>query len=76
MNSFIICEDSAYNDIILNMDNIAFIHPATRTAGLNCVHFDGNGVVELSEGSIDKLIDSIPVRDKPAKTVTVRTRLL
>nr|DAS29670.1 MAG TPA: hypothetical protein [Caudoviricetes sp.] len=25
---------------------------------------------------VDKLIDSIPVRDKPAKTVTVRTRLL
>ena len=32
--------------------------------------------IPLEEGSIDKLIDSIPVRDKPAKTVTVRTRLL
>lgn len=55
MTSFIICEDSAYNDVILNMDNIAFIHPATRTVGLNCVHFDGNGVVELSEQGMNTL---------------------
>jgi len=55
MTSFIICEDSAYNDIILNMDNIAFIHTATRTVGLNCVHFDGNGVVELSEQGMNTL---------------------
>lgn len=41
--------------IILNMDNIAFIHPATRTVGLNCVHFDGNGVVELSEQGMNTL---------------------
>ena len=55
MTSFIICEDSTYNDIILNMDNIAFIHPATRTVGLTCVHFDGNGVVELSEQRMNTL---------------------
>lgn len=55
MTSFIICEDSTYNDIILNMDNIAFIHPATRTIGLNCVHFDGNGVVELLEQGMNTL---------------------
>lgn len=59
MTSFIICEDSTYNDIILNMDNIAFIHPATRTVGLNCVHFDGNGVVELSEQGIDTLVNRV-----------------
>lgn len=55
MTSFIICEDMSYNDIILNMDNIAFIHPATRTVGLNCVHCDGNGVVELSEQGMNTL---------------------
>nr|DAX65149.1 MAG TPA: hypothetical protein [Caudoviricetes sp.] len=55
MTSFIICEDSAYNDIILNMDNIAFIHPATRTVGLTSIHFDGNGVVELSEQGMNTL---------------------
>lgn len=55
MTSFIICEDSAYNDIILNMDNIAFIHPATRTVGLTSIHFDGNGVLELSEQGMNTL---------------------
>lgn len=55
MTSFIICEDSAYNDIILNMDNIAFIHPATRTVGLTSIHFDGNGVMELSEQGMNTL---------------------
>lgn len=55
MTSFIICEDSTYNDIILNMDNIAFIHPATRTVGLTSIHFDGNGVLELSEQGMNTL---------------------
>lgn len=59
MTSFIICEDSTYNDIILNMDNIAFIHPATRTVGLNCVHFDGNGLVYLSKLGIDTLVNRV-----------------
>ena len=40
------------------------------------LYINSNGVVSLSEGSIDKLVDSIHVMDKPAKTVTVRTRLL
>ena len=43
---------------------------------LDMVDGSCNGVVSLSEGSIDKLVDSITVRDKPAKTVNVRTRLL
>lgn len=55
MTSFIICEDSEYNDVILNMDNIAFIHPATRTVGLTSIHFDGNGVMELSEQGMNTL---------------------
>lgn len=55
MNSFIVCEDSEYNDIILNMDNIAFIHPATRTVGITSIHFNGNGVVELSEQGMNTL---------------------
>lgn len=55
MTSFIICEDSTYNDIILNMDNIAFIHPATRMVGLTSIHFDGNGVMELSEQGMNTL---------------------
>lgn len=55
MTSFIICEDSTYNDVILNMDNIAFIHPATRTVGLTSIHFDGNGVMELSEQGMNTL---------------------
>lgn len=59
MTSFIICEDSTYNDIILNMDNIAFIHPVTRMVGLNCVNFSGNGVVELSEEGMNTLKYSI-----------------
>lgn len=54
MNSFIVCEDSEYNDVILNMDNIAFVHPATRTVGLTSIHFDGNGV-ELSEQGMNTL---------------------
>lgn len=59
MTSFIVCEDSEYNDVILNMDNIAFIHPATRTVGLTSIHFDGNGVVELSEQGINTLVHRI-----------------
>ena len=55
MTSFIVCEDSEYNDVILNMDNIAFIHPATRTVGLTSIHFDGNGVMELSEQGMNTL---------------------
>lgn len=55
MTSFIVCEDSEYNDVILNMDNITFIHPATRTVGLTSIHFDGNGVMELSDQGINTL---------------------
>lgn len=55
MTNFIVCEDSGYNDVILNMDNIAFIHPATRTVGLTSIHFDGNGVMELSEQGMKTL---------------------
>ena len=55
MTRFIICEDSTYNDVILNIDNIAFIHPATRTVGLTSIHFDGNGVMELSEQGMNTL---------------------
>ena len=54
--------------------------PDNTTWGTDC-KVVRNRLIELcdtskSEGSIDKLVDSIPVRDKPAKTVTVRTRLL
>lgn len=55
MTSFIVCEDSEYNDVILNMDNIAFVHPETRTVGLASIHFDGNGVMELSEQGMNTL---------------------
>lgn len=55
MTSFIVCEDSEYNDVILNMDNIAFIHPATRTVGLTNIHFDCNGCIELSEQGMNTL---------------------
>lgn len=37
------------------LTNIAFIHPATRTVGLTSIHFDGNGVIELSEQGMNTL---------------------
>ena len=77
MNSvFIKLESDIGDELYINMDKIVLIHRPSRTVCLDMVDGSGNGVVSLSEGSIDKLIDSIPVRDKPAKTVTVRTRLL
>lgn len=77
MNSiFIKVESDIGDELYINMDKIVLIHRPSRTVCLDMVDGSGNGVVSLSEGSIDKLIDSIPVRDKPAKTVTVRTRLL
>jgi hypothetical protein len=77
MNSvFIEVESNIGDELYINMDKIVLIHRHSRTVCLDMVDGSGNGVVSLSEGSIDKLIDSIPVRDKPAKTVTVRTRLL
>lgn len=77
MNSvFIELESDIGDELYINIDKIVLIHRPSRTVCLDMVDGSGNGVVSLSEGSIDKLIDSIPVRDKPAKTVTVRTRLL
>ena len=77
MNSvFIELESDIGDDLYINMDKIVLIHRPSRTVCLDMVDGSGNGVVSLSEDSIDNLVDSIPVRDKPAKTVTVRTRLL
>lgn len=77
MNSiFIKVESDIGDELYINMDKIVLIHRPSRTVCLDMVDGSGNGVVSLSEGSIDKLVDSISVRDKPAKTVTVRTRLL
>lgn len=77
MNSvFIEVESDIGDELYINMDKIVLIHRPSRTVCFDMIDGLGNGVVSLSEGSIDKLIDSIPVRDKPAKTVTVRTRLL
>lgn len=69
-----LCDTS--NMVELPLDKVVLIHRPSRTVCLDMVDGSDNGVVSLSEGSIDKLIDSIPVRDKPAKPVTVRTRLL
>lgn len=77
MNSvFIEVESDIGDELYINMDKIVLIHRPSRTVCLNMVDGSGNGVVSLSDSSIDKLVDSISVRDKPAKTVTVRTRLL
>lgn len=77
MNSvFIELESDICNELYINMDKIVLIHRPSRTVCLDMVDGSGNGVVSLSEGSIDKLVDSIHVMDKPAKTVTVRTRIL
>lgn len=69
-------ESDIGDELYINMDKIVLIHRPSRTVCLDMVDGSGNGVVSLSGGSIDKLVDSIPVRDKPAKPVTVRTRLL
>lgn len=77
MNSiFIEVESNIGDELYINMSKIVLIHRPSRTVCLDMVDGSGNGAISLSEGSIDKLIDSIPVRDRPAKTVTVRTRLL
>lgn len=77
MNSvFIEVESDIGDELYINMDKIVLIHRPNRTVCLDMVDGSGNGVVSLSEGSIDKLVDSISVRDKPAKTVTDRTRIL
>lgn len=77
MNSvFIEVESDIGDELYINMDKVVLIHRPSRTVCLAMVDGSGNGVVSLSEGSIDKLVDRITVRDKPAKTVTVRTRLL
>lgn len=57
-------------------ENDKVYHRPSRTVCLDMVDGSGNGVVSLSEASIDKLVDSIHVSDKPAKTVNVRTRIL
>lgn len=77
MNSvFIEVESNIGDELYINMDEVVLIHRPSRTVCLDMVDGSCNGVVSLSEASIDKLVDSITVRDKPAKTVTVRTRLL
>lgn len=77
MNSvFIEVESDIGDELYINMDKVVLIHRPSRTVCLDMVDGSGNGVVSLSDSSIDKLVDSISVRDKPAKTVTVRTRLL
>lgn len=77
MNSvFIELESDIGDELYINMYKIVLIHRPSRTVCLDMVDGAGNGVVSLSKGSIDKLVDSITVRDKPAKTVNVRTRLL
>lgn len=77
MNSvFIEVESNIGDELYINMDKIVLIHRPSRTVCLDMVDGSGNGVVSLSEASIDKLVDSIHVSDNPAKTVNVRTRLL
>lgn len=77
MNSiFIKVESDIGDELYINMDKIVLIHRPSRTVCLDMVDGSGNGVVSLSEDSIDKLVDNIHVMDKPAKTVPVRTRLL
>lgn len=77
MNSvFIEVESNIGDELYINMDKIVLIHRPSRTVCLDMVDGSGNGVVSLSEASIDKLVDSIHVSGKPAKTVNVRTRLL
>lgn len=77
MNSvFIEVESDIGDELYINIDSIVLIHRPSRTVCLDMVDGSGNGVVSLSEASIDKLVDSIHVSDKPAKTVNVRTRLL
>lgn len=77
MNSvFIEVESDIGDELYINMDKIVLIHRPSRTVCLDMVDGSGNGVVSLSEASIDKLVDSIHVSCKPAKTVNVRTRLL
>ena len=77
MNSvFIELESDIGDEVYINTDKIVLIHRPSRTVCLDMVDGPGNVVVSLSKGSIDKLVDSIHVVDKPAKTVTVRTRLL
>lgn len=77
MNSvFIEVESNIGDELYINMDKIVLIHRPSRTVCLDMVDGSGNGVVSLSEASIDKLVDSIHVSDKPAKTVSARTRLL
>lgn len=68
-------ELSDYMQAVIDTYSV-LIHRPSRTVCLDMVDGSGNGVVSLSDSSIDKLVDSISVRDKPAKTVTVRTRLL
>lgn len=77
MNSvFIELESDIGDEVYINMDKIVLIHRPSRTVCLDMVDGSGNGVVSLSKGSIDKLVDSITVSGEPAKTVNVRTRLL
>ena len=77
MNSVFIELDSDIGDeLYINMDKIVLIHRPSRTVCFDMVDGSGNGAVSLSESSIDKLVGSIHVSDKPAKTVNVRTRLL
>lgn len=77
MNSvFIELESDIGDEVYINMDKIVLIHRPSRTVCLDMVDGSGNGVVSLLDSSIDKLVDSIPVRDKPAKPVIVKTRLL
>ena len=77
MNSvFIEVESDIGDELYINMDKIVLIHRPSRTVCLDMIDGSGNGVVSLSEASIDKLIDNIPFYSKPANTIHARTRLL
>lgn len=48
-------ENDEVYEALIGEEVIAFIHPTTRTVTLNCVHFGGNGCVELSERGMNTL---------------------
>lgn len=61
-NLFVLVENDLGDDMFINVGKIAYIHIPSRTVCLDCVDEKGDGLVSLSEKSLEKLLNSISAR--------------
>lgn len=59
---FILVKDANYNDeLIINTNNISYIHEASNTILLNGVNGTGIGLIRLDDKSIKKILEHIEI---------------